>query len=115
MRCLSLAVILFVCPVAWADQVCLVKATNTLLEHQSRATPGTCLKNAQAAGFAVDEVEEREVSAEEWALMREALIVKPARDQAKAEATARQQKAEAVRQKLGLSAAEFRDLKDALR
>jgi hypothetical protein len=42
-----------------------------LLEMQSHATPGTLLKNALASGYTEKEVEEREVTAEEWAIILE--------------------------------------------
>ena len=38
------------------------KSTGRMIEWQSRATPGTCRQNAVNAGFASDDVEERELS-----------------------------------------------------
>ena len=51
---------------AWADQVCLRRSTNTLLEYQSHATTGTCTQNAIVVGVDPADVEEREITRTEW-------------------------------------------------
>lgn len=50
-------------------RICVVKATNKLLEMQSDATPGTLIQNAVNAGFNVTDIEEREVTEEEYKLI----------------------------------------------
>ena len=65
-----------------AARVCVEKATGKLLEYQSAATPGTLLRNAMAAGLDVSTVEERDVTPQEWAMLKEEQLDKPAREQA---------------------------------
>lgn len=57
-------------------RICVVKATGRIIEMQERGTAETLLANAEAAGFAPDAVEVREVTAEEYA----ALIAEQDRD-----------------------------------
>lgn len=47
-------------------RVCVVKANNQLIEMQSNATEGTLLQNAISSGYSADDVEEREVTGEEY-------------------------------------------------
>jgi len=42
-------------------RICVNKATNAIIEMQEYATAGTLINNAVNAGFAVAEIEEREV------------------------------------------------------
>ena len=99
---------------AWAARVCLEKTTGKLIEYQSQATPGTLLRNAEASGYTADQVEEREVTPEAWAAIREEWIVKPARERRKDREADQRKKAQAMKQKLGFSDQEFDDLRDAL-
>lgn len=50
-------------------RVAIQISTGKLLEGQSDATPGTLTKNAIAAGVAARDVEEREVTEEEFAVL----------------------------------------------
>jgi hypothetical protein len=91
---------------ARAGQVCLYKDSGRLIEYQSDATPGTCTRNAAAAGIDVDNVEEREVTRPEWAVIRKRWITDPA----EAEMEARLAVARSARAKLkdlGLTDAEL--------
>ena len=80
--------LLFLCvgslfpPVALAHRVLVEKGTGKLIEYQSHAREGTLLGNAQASGIDLNTVEEKDVTLEEWASIREQWIDKPARDQA---------------------------------
>ena len=47
-------------------RVCLRKSDNYLIEMQSDATPGTLIQNAIIAGYTETDIEEREVTPEEW-------------------------------------------------
>ena len=102
-------------PSVWADQVCLEKGTQKLLEYQSAGRPGTCTANLVAAGRPAETIVEKQVTASEWAVIRERELETPTREAQARQAQARQQKAEAVRAKLGLSAGEFNDLRESLR
>lgn len=84
MRYLLLALMGVLLPwsTASAERVCLERATGKVLEYQSHATEGTLLKNAVAAGFLLSDVEEREVTSQEWAALRETWIDAPARKDA---------------------------------
>lgn len=42
-------------------RICIVKATNRIIEMQSSATAGTLIKNAENAGYLAADIEEREV------------------------------------------------------
>lgn len=99
----------------WAGQVCFQRSTNALIEYQSVGTPGTCTKNATSNGIPAADVEERMVTAAEWATIKEAQIDQPAKAAQQAREQARHQKALKLRQKLGLTDQEFEDLRDALR
>lgn len=115
MRYAVLLGLLLVMPPAWADRVCLERGTGRLLEYQQRASAGTLLENARRAGYQDAQIEEREITPAEWAALREAQIDAPARQRRKARETERKDKAESLRQKLGLSPSEFEDLREALR
>lgn len=47
-------------------KICIEKPTNKLIEMQSDATAGTLIQNAVNAGYAESEIEEREVTQEEF-------------------------------------------------
>jgi len=47
----------------------MYKSTNKLLEMQSDATKGTLIKNAIALGYKNSEIEEKEISAEDYELL----------------------------------------------
>ena len=101
-------------PVVFAGRVCLEKSTGKLLEYQSFATPGTLTANAISAGYSADQVEEKEVTETEWKVIRQNQLVKPAQDALEAKETDRQQKQQAIIEKLGLTDKDFQDLKEAL-
>jgi hypothetical protein len=46
--------------------ICIVKATNQIIEMQSCATLGTLIGNAIAQGYNTEDIEEREVTPEEY-------------------------------------------------
>ena len=46
--------------------VAIVKSTGKILEFQSEATPGTVVQNAINAGFLAGDIEEREVTYDEF-------------------------------------------------
>ena len=50
-------------------RVCLLKANNRILEMQSHAREGTLISNALLAGFALADIEEREVTPAEYAAL----------------------------------------------
>ena len=114
MRLLTLVLSVVVVPVVWAGQVCLDKDTGALVEYQSHATPGTCTRNAVASGLKATDIVERDVTQAEWASIRQAQIDAPAEAKRETEEALRQTKADALQQKLGLSAKEFEDLREAL-
>lgn len=53
-------------------RVCLDRQ-GSLIEMQSDATAGTLIRNALAAGYREAEIDEREITPEEWATMQERL------------------------------------------
>lgn len=57
--------------------MCIKKESGKLLEMQSRATPGTLIKNAKSRGYTESEVEEKVVTYEEYVVLEEALIKTP--------------------------------------
>lgn len=58
-------------------RVSLVIATSKIIEMQTSATPGTLLQNAIGAGYAAEQVEERVVTAAEYATLRALPINQP--------------------------------------
>ena len=114
MRLLAFVLSVVVVPVVWAEQVCLDKDTGALLEYQSHATPGTCTRNAVASGKDANDVVERDVTKAEWDAIRKTQIDAPTEAKRKAADALRQEKADALQEKLGLSAKEFEDLREAL-
>jgi len=95
-------------------RVCLEKATGKLIEMQSSATPGTLLRNAQSSGWQLADIEEKEVTQEEWAAIQEEWIDKPQRDEDKKRLDSRIAAEETVRSKLGFTDNEWAMLKEAL-
>ena len=53
-------------------RVCVEKSTGKLIEMQSAATAGTLIQNALNAGFAEADIEEKEVTPEEWQAIQDA-------------------------------------------
>lgn len=49
--------------------ICVKKSNGELIEAQSDATDGTLIRNALAAGYSEADIEERRISAAEWAGM----------------------------------------------
>jgi hypothetical protein len=47
-------------------RICIVKATNQIIEMQSSAVVGTLTRNATIQGYNTDDIEEREVTPEEY-------------------------------------------------
>ncbi len=50
-------------------KICTRKSDGKLIEMQSDATHGTLIKNAVTAGYNADDVEEREITPEEYAAL----------------------------------------------
>jgi len=61
-------------------RVCLEKSTGQLLEMQSAATEGTLIRNALRAGRLEADIEEKEVTADEWSVIKERWIDAPGRE-----------------------------------
>ena len=102
--------------ICYADRVCLEKSTGKLVEYQSGDAPlGILVKNAINAGYKKEDVEEKYITKEEWKIIREEQIDKPARDKAKEKELERKQKEQAIKQKLNLSEQDWQDLKEALK
>ena len=62
----------------WAGRASFEKTTGRFLEYQSRATPGTLITNALRQGYSLEKIEERELSDEEWVLVKKQWIDDPA-------------------------------------
>ena len=102
--------------ICYADRVCLEKSTDKLIEYQSGDAPlGTLIKNAVNSGYKEKDIEEKYVTQEEWKIIVQEQIVKPAQDKAKQKEVERKQKEEKIKQKLGLSEQDWEDLKEALK
>ena len=112
---LCVVTILLVASPAWAGQVLLEKGTGKLLAYSSRSTPGTMMDNARRAGRDLATVEEKTVTDAEWEVLNQQWVVGPNRQIAEAKTAARLQASNAVRTKLGLTLAEFEQLREALR
>lgn len=93
-------------------RVCTEKGTGKLIEYQSDATEGTLISNAVNAGYKANTVEEKEVTDEEWAALRETHITGPARQHRMDDVNERTRKREAIRARLGLTDDEMQDLMD---
>ena len=57
--------------------VCIEKESGQLIEMQSRSTPGTLIKNAKSRGYNESEIEEKEVTYEEFEELEKALTRTP--------------------------------------
>lgn len=118
MKMFSILLVLIMASVCYADRVCTEKTTGKLIEYQSDGDKqkdlDAMIKNAEEVGYKKEDIEAKFITQEEWALIREEQIVKPAREKAKAEEEKRKQKEDIVRQKLGLSEADWQDLKEVL-
>ena len=113
---ISLFLILGLITFCYADRVCLEKSTGKLIEYQSGDAPlGTLTKNAINAGYKEKDVEEKYVTNEEWKIIEQEQIIKPAQEKAKQKEIERKQKENKIKLKLGLSEADWEDLKEALK
>ena len=111
---ISLFLIFGLVSVCYADRVCLEKSTGKLIEYQSGDAPlGTLIQNALNSGYT--DVEEKYVTEEEWQVIKEEQIDKPAREKAKEKEVERKQKENKIKQKLNLSDDDFNDLKEAVK
>lgn len=116
MKYLVFVLALLVATSCYADRVCLEKATGKLVEYQSGNAPlGTLTKNAVACGKKAEDVIEKYVTAEEWKIIEEEQLKKPAREKQVEKEAQRQTKEDKIRTKLGLSKTEFEDLREALK
>ena len=109
--------------VAFADRVCLEKSTGKLLEFQSGDAPlGTLTQNQVNGGYNKDDIEEKYVNKEEWQVIEEEQIRKPAKEKEKQqrqekEKQQRQEKAqkeEAFRVQIGWTAEQLTAFKELL-
>ena len=102
--------------ICYADRVCLEKSTDKLIEYQSGDAPlGTLTENAVNAGYKKEDVEEKYITSEEWKIIKEEQIDKPAQGKAKQKETERKQKETEVKQILNLTDEQFQKLKEALK
>lgn len=99
----------------YGDMICIEKNTGKLIEYQSNATEGTLIQNAVNSGYDINDIEERNITYNEWKIIKEEQIDKPAREAKSQEKQDKKQKEQKIKQKLSLSDQEFIDLKDALR
>ena len=101
---------------SYADRVCLNKTTGKLIEYQSGdALLGILTQNAVNSGYKSEDVEEKYITKEEWLVIKEEQIDRPAREEKIRKEQERKEKEERVKIKLNLSNNDFKDLKDALR
>ena len=101
---------LWIVPLAWASVVCLEQSTGKLLEYQNPGSPGICqanwVTNNPQYGYTADQIEERSVTPQEWAVIREAQIDRPVKEaQQLKESKAREKRTQASKklQALGLT------------
>lgn len=70
--------------IVYANRVCLRKSDGKLIEYQSgNAFLGTLTRNAVEAGYNASDIEEVNVTEEEWAQIRYEQLEKPAEDEQK--------------------------------
>lgn len=98
----------------YADMVCIEKSTGKLIEYQSSATKGTLTENAINQGYKKKDIEEREVSQQEWLIIKEEKIDKPAKEKEKEKEQKQKEKEILIKQKLSLTDNDFANLKEAL-
>ena len=116
MRYFVFVLVTLVATACHADRVCLEKATGKLVEYQSGNAPlGTLTKNAVACGKKAEDVIEKYVTPQEWAVIEEEQLKKPAKEKQAVKEVQRQAKEDKMRTKLGLSKAEFDELRDAIK
>ena len=100
---------------AFADRVCVVKATGELIEYQSLDAPlGTLVENAKKNGYHEDDIEERYISKGEWENIKQQWIENPAKAEKavkKANKDAKKVKSKAT---LKLTEEEWTELLEAL-
>lgn len=112
---LSFILIFSLVSICYADRICLEKSTGKLIEYQSGDAPlGTLIKNAESSGYKKEDVEEKYITQEEWKVIREEQIDKPAKEKEKQKEIERKQKEISIKQKLNLSDKDFQDLREAL-
>jgi len=101
--------------------VCLEIATGRILEYQALATPGTMLANITnnpQYGFVAADVEERQVTAAEYEALRatwDADSANPDKIARDAAVAAKATKEADTKTALGLTDAQFQDLKDSMK
>jgi len=95
-------------------RVSFIKATGEPLEMQVSARAGTVLSNALLHGYDATEVEEREVSLEEWVAIREEWFDKPKRAATEERENKRLEAEATIRTRLAFSDDEWAMLKEAL-
>ena len=61
-------------------RVCLEKSTGKLIEMQSDPSHGTLIQNALKVGYLEADIEEKEVTADEWSVIKERWIDAPGRE-----------------------------------
>ena len=115
MRFVWLVVGLLLASPCWADQLCTRRSDGSLIEYQSLARVGTCTANAVASGIVLSDILEETVTPTQWAQRQDDLILKPERDKTAIEKTKRAQRINALRQALGLTPAQWKDLVEAIR
>ena len=98
-------------PSCWAGRASFETSTGKLLEYQSRATAGTLTQNALRAGYTESQIEERDLSEDEWQAVYEDQILKPAEEQQKANLETRNSAKQKLKD-LGLTEAEMEALFD---
>ena len=99
-----------------ADRICIQKSTGKVIEYQSgNSRLGTLTENALNAGYNMNDIEEKEISPEEWKRIREEKIDKPAKEVMNQKKEALKIKAEAIKIKLKLTDQEWTDLIEIIR
>lgn len=116
MRYIGVLLLVFVMPASiYAERVSFEKSTGKLIEYQSDDAPlGTLTQNAINSGYKKEDIEEKYITKEEWQIIKEEQIEKPAKEKAKQKEQARKEKENTIKQKLGLTDKDFKDLKEAL-
>ena len=101
--------------VAFADRVCFEKSTGKLIEFQSGDAPlGTLTQNQVNGGYNKDDIEEKYVTKEEWQVIEEEQIRKPAKEKEKQQRQEKAQKEEAFRVQIGWTAEQLTAFKELL-
>ncbi len=96
-------------------RVCLEKSTGKLIEFQTgNAAHGTLIQNAVNSRYDANNIEEKIVTDQEWALIKDKWIDQPVRDEEAQKEADKLNKKNKIKQKLGLNDNDFNDLKGAL-